>query len=190
VTERLVAASGGQLELIRASENGSHSAQAVIERVRAGSRDRLRAIRLRALQDSPDAFATTLADVVAWPPEKWDQLLQHESTATFVASLDGSDVGLVRCAPHAELPTAAYLISMWVAPEVRRKGIGVQLVDAVVEWARGSGFSQLMLDVAELNHGAIALYSRAGFVRTGKTGTLPPPRQHLREFQMALELGA
>jgi GNAT superfamily N-acetyltransferase len=79
---------------------------------------------------------------------------------------------------------------MWVGPDVRGKGIGMQLIHAVVDWARTSGFSTLMLDVADLNLAAIALYSRAGFVRTGKTGTLPPPRQHLREFQMALKLGA
>ena len=162
----------------------------MIERLGVGDRDRLRAIRLRALEDSPDAFATTLAEVAAWPVEKWDQLLQSQSTSTFVASLDGADVGLVRGAPHAQQPTAAYLISMGVAPAVRGRGIGVQLIDAVADWARTSGFSQVMLDVAELNPAAIALYSRVGFIRTGKTGTLPPPRQHLREFQMMLDLAS
>ena len=157
-----------------------------IERLVAGDGERLRAIRLRALRNDPDAFGTTVEEAAALPPESWDR--QLEQRATFVATAGGDDLGLVRGAPHEYLRDAGYLVSMWVASEARRQGIGSALVDAVVQWARTRGWSRLLLDVAEGNAPAIALYTRKGFVPSGEVGTLPPPRDHVREIQMVLEL--
>jgi hypothetical protein len=61
-------------------------------------------------------------------------------------------------------------------------------VDVVRDWAGADGFSQLILDVADANLSAIALYPRKGFVPTGETGTLPAPRQDIREHRRALTL--
>ena len=157
-----------------------------IERLSAGDGERLRAIRLRSLRDAPDSFATTLEEAAGWSPESWNrQLEQH---ATFVASARGADLGLVRGALHHHLPDSGYLISMWVAPEARRQGVGSALVDAVVQWARTQGLIRLLLDVGEKNAPAIALYTRKGFVPNGDVGTLPPPREHLREIQLVKNL--
>lgn len=157
-----------------------------IERLRAGEGERLRAIRLRSLLDTPDAFATTLEEATGWSPDTWNRHL--EERATFVATARGTDVGLVRGALHDQARDSAYLISMWVAPQTRRQGIGSSLVDAVVEWARAQGVTRLLLDVGEANAPAIAFYTRKGFVPTGKLGTLPPPRDHVREIQLAMSL--
>lgn len=159
---------------------------ATIERLCAGDGGRLRAIRLRALQDAPDAFSTTLDEAASRSPESWDQ--QLDELATFVATVSGCDVGLVRGAPHDRFSDTGYLISMWVAPEARRRGVGSALVDAVVDWARTQGLRRLLLDVAETNGPATALYTRKGFVPNGEFGTLPPPREHVREIQMAMTL--
>ena len=77
---------------------------------------------------------------------------------------------------------------MWVAPEARGQGVGNALIDAVIEYARSSGASRLLLDVADHNQQAIALYARKGFKLNGKTGTLPAPRNHIREHQRELRL--
>jgi GNAT superfamily N-acetyltransferase len=159
---------------------------ATIEQLRTGDGGRLRAIRLRALRDAPDAFSTTFDEAASRPRESWD--LQLEMLATFVASLGGCDVGLVRGAPHDRCGDTGYLISMWVAPEARRQGIGSALVDAVVDWARTQGLRRLLLDVAETNAPATALYARKGFVPNGECGTLLPPREHIREIQMAMTI--
>jgi ribosomal protein S18 acetylase RimI-like enzyme len=47
---------------------------------------------------------------------------------------------------------------------------------------------RLFLDVVETNTPAIALYARKGFVPTGEAGTLPPPRDHIREIQLVMML--
>jgi ribosomal protein S18 acetylase RimI-like enzyme len=158
----------------------------IIDRLRAGDGERLRAIRLRALRDAPDAFATTYEEAAAVGPENWNR--QPEQLATFVATERGTDLGLVRGALPNHPEGAAYLVCMWVAPEARRQGIGSALVDAIVQWARAQGVTRLLLDVSEVNEPAIAFYTRKGFVPTGEVGALPPPREHIREIQMGMSL--
>jgi ribosomal protein S18 acetylase RimI-like enzyme len=118
--------------------------------------------------------------------ESWAQQLQE--IATFVAVENAVDVGLVRCANDAHHRDTAWLISMWVAPEARGKGVGNALAEAVIECARTSGATRLLLDVADDNRQAIALYARKGFVPNGVTGSLPAPRDHIREHQRELRL--
>jgi ribosomal protein S18 acetylase RimI-like enzyme len=62
---------------------------------------------------------------------------------------------------------------MWVAPEVRREGMGRRLIEAVVEWARGREMRDVKLMVTSVNHGAIAFYEQLGFRMTGKMEVYP-----------------
>lgn len=158
----------------------------MIERLTPADGARLRAIRLRSLQDAPEAFATTWEEAAGWSLEIWDRHLTERPT--FVATARGSDYGLVRGARHEQVKDTAYIISMWVAPEARRQGTGSALVDAIVEWARAQGVMRVFLDVGELNAPAIALYTRKGFVPTGQRSTLPPPRDHVRQIQLVKDL--
>ena len=151
----------------------------------AGEGQRLRSIRLRALRDTPDAFGTTFEEASAHTAETWSK--QVLELPTFVAVKDGDDVGLVRCGRDQSHVDTAWLISMWVAPEIRRTGVAAALVELVIEWARTNGVSRL-LDVADENAPAIALYDRKGFKPNGEVGALPPPGQHIREHQRELRL--
>ena len=148
----------------------------------------MRAIRVRALADAPYAFGATLEDAERRSLEDWEA--QIERLPTFVWREGDADLGMVRGAPHDGDAEAAYLISMWVAPEGRGRGIGGALVAEVVTWARRHGFRRLVLDVAAQNAWARRLYERCGFVATGATGTLPPPRDHVQELELAFDLAA
>ena len=155
-----------------------------IERLTASEGERLRAVRLHALHEAPDAFGTTLEEAAAFSSESWRN--QLNTMATFVANAGDRDVGLARGTRHDKMHDAGYLISMWVAPEVRGNGIGSALVDAVIDWARTLELARLFLDVAASNGPATALYASKGFTPTGRTGTLPSPREHVREIQLVL----
>lgn len=157
-----------------------------IQRLTHDEGDRLRALRLASLRDAPDAFGATIDETAARPPGSWRR--QLVDLATFVAVADGVDVGLVRIGPFTEDPRAAMLISMWVAPAARGRGAGDALIAAAVDWARAQGFARVVLDVGDHNAPAIALYARNGFEPTGETGSLPPPREHVREHRRALVL--
>jgi GNAT superfamily N-acetyltransferase len=112
---------------------------------------RLRAIRLRALQDAPDAFGTTFEQASAHSDDVWAKQVVELPTFVIVYEDDGRDVAMVRCARDQDKTDTAWLISMWVAPEIRRAGAGGVLVDLVVAWAHENGISRLVLDVADLN---------------------------------------
>ena len=148
---------------------------------------RYRDIRLRALQDTPDAFASTYADESGFSEQKWRERLSG-AAVTFLAENDGTDVGMATGAPYVGKSGTVGLFGMWVAPSARRLGCGVALVGAVVGWACETGFGQVALDVADQNAAAIALYRRAGFNASGATGALPPPRSHVTEHEMVLKL--
>jgi GNAT superfamily N-acetyltransferase len=122
----------------------------------------LRAVRLRALADAPDAFLTTLADAQASTDDEWRARARRRDAATFLAGDAGMATGLV--SPH--LDATVELVGMWTAPEVRRTGVGATLVAAVLDWARSQGATRVVLDVAPGNHGATAFYERLGFEAT------------------------
>lgn len=148
---------------------------------------RFRDLRLRSLRDAPDAFGSTYESVVARPLSDWPQML--DEIATFVASKDGRDCGLVRCAPDHTREDSAWLISMWVAPEARRMGVGDGLVEAVVRFAGSAGYERLYLDVADGNEAAIHLYAKHGFEPTGHAKSMAPPRDRISEHRRMRRLG-
>lgn len=158
----------------------------MIVRLTVGDGPRLRALRLRALADAPDAFATTLAEAEALDDPRWED--QAVTLPTFVWCEGTVDLGMVRIAPHDADPEAVYLISMWVAPEARGRGVADALVAEVIAWARSRGKRRVFLDVGERNRPARALYERAGFVVSGVEGTLPAPRELVCEVQMRVDL--
>jgi ribosomal protein S18 acetylase RimI-like enzyme len=159
-----------------------------ISRLAIHEGSRLREIRLRALRDAPGAFCSTLAETESRPAESWTR--QLEGLPTFVAAVAGQDVGMVRVVPGvaAGAHAAATLTSLWVAPTARGQGVGEALVEAVITWARATGFQTLELEVIDDNAPAIALYARKGFSPTGEGRSLPPPREHVREHRQRRKL--
>lgn len=147
---------------------------------------RLREIRLRSLLDAPNAFASTYKESLARSEAEWQQGLID--LATFVAVIDGRDVGIARGAPDDQVARTNWLISMWVAPEARGLGAGDALITAVIDWAKVERASQILLDVGDSNTHAIALYERMGFARNGMTSQLDAPRSHITEHQRVLML--
>jgi len=137
-----------------------------IRRLTADDIDILRRIRLDALRSDPDAFGSTLEREESRSDDDWRGWLSR--CATFVAEEEDGAIGLVGGIAHDQLPDAAMLISMWVAPARRAGGVGRQLVEAIVNWARGEDKGRVVLNVIEGNDSAIALYEKCGFEFTGE----------------------
>ena len=65
------------------------------------------------------------------------------------------------------LADEAEILTLAVAPEARRRGLGRALVGAAVAAAETAGARAVFLEVAEDNAAALALYEAAGFERAG-----------------------
>jgi ribosomal-protein-alanine N-acetyltransferase len=61
----------------------------------------------------------------------------------------------------------AEVLTLAVAPEHRRRGVGAMLVEAMADWARRTGAEALFLEVARDNEAGLALYRSAGFSEVG-----------------------
>jgi GNAT superfamily N-acetyltransferase len=137
-----------------------------------------RDLRLRALEDSPDAFARTLAEEQGRPDSEWSRLVVSSATSpsqiSLLAELDRRAVGLAYGRIEAEAPEVAQLYAMWVEPAARRRGVGRALVDAVAAWARSASARSLILRVTEGNTAAARLYEHAGFLPTSERALLRP----------------
>jgi ribosomal protein S18 acetylase RimI-like enzyme len=141
-----------------------------VRRVRADEWEALRDTRLRALADSPDAFATTHAAASLRPAEWWRDWAARSSTgdeqAMFLAWMDSEPAGIAGAFRERDV---VYVISMWTVPEARGRGVGRALLDAAVDFA---GDREVHLSVTETNITARRFYERYGFVPTGSTEPL------------------
>ena len=149
---------------------------------------RFKKIRLLSLQNSPDAFGSTYVEVVSRPDSSW--IAQISELPTFIGSINGVDLGVIRLAVDQDNPSDCWLLLMWVGPQARGRGLGDKLVVALVEWAKNNDFKRVLLDVGDYNTHAIGLYTRNGFKPSGVTGNLPAPRDDVKELQMELVLSS
>jgi ribosomal protein S18 acetylase RimI-like enzyme len=127
---------------------------------------RFRTARLRALEESPAAFASSYEQEVGWDAEAWQTWI--DAGAAYLAENEcGNAVGVVVGHPDRADRGVAHLVSMWVDPSVRGTGVAEALVEQVLAWASGTGASVLALYVAKDNPRARRLYERLGFRATG-----------------------
>ena len=100
-----------------------------------------------------------VARIVADFAEDHDPHLER----VWIAELDGRPVGCVMCV-RDEAPATARLRLLLVEPDARGLGIGDRLVTAVVDFARGVGYRDLVLWTNDVLSSARRIYQRHGFV--------------------------
>lgn len=135
-----------------------------------------KAVRLRALQDAPNAFGSTYARESQFPDSEWlvrAKRMNGETGIGFLPMEDSVPCGIVGSFLDQNDRQMAHLVSMWTAPSHRQQGIGRLLVNAVLEWARRRGVVMLRLMVTSNNESAMRFYERLGFTRTGRTEPYP-----------------
>jgi ribosomal protein S18 acetylase RimI-like enzyme len=122
-----------------------------------------RTVRLQALAEAPWAFGSKLED---WQGNGDTEARWRSRFADVpynaVALIGGEPVGQVGALVHDTASTL--LISMWVSPSARGRGVGDSLINAVIEWSSRRAATAVRLNVKTDNHRAISLYERQGFV--------------------------
>jgi ribosomal protein S18 acetylase RimI-like enzyme len=149
-----------------------------------------KAVRLRALADTPSAFGSTYARESQFTEADWQQRTTNLCTPRSIGYLahDEHDYcGIAASFLNQANPQQAELVSMWVAPNHRHTGTGRLLVEAIESWARKSAARTLQLMVTSSNLSAIAFYQRLGFTPTGRTEPYPNDPA-LIEYEMSKPL--
>jgi ribosomal protein S18 acetylase RimI-like enzyme len=143
-----------------------------IRRVRPEDAGLLRTLRLRALETDPGAFGSTRDEAARRDDAHWQTWAEEHSAGddrcTLIALGDGNPVGLVRSERDPAMPAVFWIYSLWVAPEVRRRGLGLRLLARAEQWIGVSGGRQVELDVVEGETAALRLYERAGYRLDGR----------------------
>lgn len=129
-----------------------------------------RALRLRALREHPHAFTSDWEEESARSPEVSRQRLRSV-WVPFWGAFDEGDaltgmVGL-ECASRAKQRHRGTVVAMYVSREAAGRGLGRELLKALMVHAAAIGLTDLVLTVTEGNASAIRLYQEAGFVAFG-----------------------
>lgn len=145
----------------------------------------LKLVRLRALREDAHAFGSTYGQEATRDNAFWIQRAADNAaginSACFVAGPTGRDgstdrfVGLAVGFADESIPDLAWLVSMWVAPEARGEGLGLELIDRVCGWAHSIGRTDIRLEVHADNTHARRLYDRAGFRQAEHIAGRPVP---------------
>ena len=137
-----------------------------VRRAIAGDEPILRALRLRALSDTPDAFGSTYERELGRTDADWQRWLSPG--ATFILTDDEGPKGIVAGAHDAADPAFVQLMAMWVHASLRGRGAADALVSSVRTWASAEGAKGVRLAVIESNIRARRCYERNGFHHTGR----------------------
>lgn len=91
----------------------------------------------------------------------------------FLAMEDDLYVGSALGGIDPRRPQTGRVGGMWVAPEVRRRGVGRALLDAVLAWCAERGMDRVELFATEDGTASRRLYEEAGFWYTGRRDPFP-----------------
>lgn len=135
--------------------------------------------RLRALADAPEAFGSSLSHWEVADERRWRQRLT-DVPFNVVAVEDGVAVG--QASGTALDGGRVELISMWVVPSARGRGVADSLISAVAGYGRDVGARELRLSVRRDNQRAIRFYERVGFAVADEPGDEPAELVMLRSL--------
>jgi ribosomal protein S18 acetylase RimI-like enzyme len=162
----------------------------MVRRLTPADAEQYREIRLAGLEDSPEAFGSTLENESLKPLTSFAERL--DSSAVFGAFRSGELVGIAGFAIREGAKEAhkGLLWGMYVRPDARKSGVGRRLVEAIIDFAR-EHVELIQLSVVSDNEPARRLYARLGFVEYGlEKHSLKHHGRYYDETLMGLDLRA
>lgn len=103
-----------------------------------------------------------------WTAASLEQTLSHPASTAFVAEIRVParvTVGFILGQLAAD---EAEILTIGVAPELQRRGLGRRLIEGFARAAKRAEARKVHLEVASDNIGALALYKAMGFTETGR----------------------
>jgi ribosomal protein S18 acetylase RimI-like enzyme len=144
-----------------------------------------REVRLAALKESPEAFASSFDQEAGYDEDFWRLRLARSER---LLACDGDRPVGIASLGEAEEDGVAELFGMWVTPSHRGKGVAWQLTHAAALHARASGRRALKLWVSTDNGRAVAFFSSYGFRPTDQRRPMTTDAE-VEELAMVVPLG-
>ena len=94
------------------------------------------------------------------------RLVRDEARTTWLAALDGSPVGVIQ---SADDDGRMFIVHFAVRPEMQGRGIGRQMLLAIVRGLLDTGRRRIAIEVETDNEHALGLYQSCGFVTASVT---------------------
>ena len=109
------------------------------------------------------------------PPDQAEMARRYETLRAdgypyLVAELDGDIVGYAYAGPYRARPAYRWSVedSIYIAPQVQRRGIGGALLARLLSEAEAGGFRQMLAVIGDTaNIGSVELHRAAGFRLVG-----------------------
>ena len=135
-----------------------------------GDLDTVMQLRLALLGEHPDhpIYGRLRTDVTPRARELFGTQLRSNLESIFLADCDGEIAGILRCvesigSPLLEPARYAYVSSVYVLPESRRRGVLRAMLAAAEKWARARGLDQMRLHNVAGSDSAEPAWSALGF---------------------------
>jgi ribosomal protein S18 acetylase RimI-like enzyme len=145
--------------------------EVVIRRVEASGAALLRDVRLQALATNPSSFGSTYEREAAFPDQTWTERAARsaagDDATTLLALRDDAPVGVVTAMRNEAKRQLFHVVGMWVAPDVRREGVGRRLLAEAEAWIARCAGTRVQLSVTNHAAAALRLYERAGYTPDG-----------------------
>jgi ribosomal protein S18 acetylase RimI-like enzyme len=145
-------------------------------------------VRLEALRNHPEAFASSFEEELGGDMARMIGDPPSATLGSFVADQLVGTVGLF-VPPKVKTRHKGHVVAVYVAPSWRRTGLARVLLDRLIDEARENGLRQLTLSVTVGNEAAKRLYSKIGFTVYGtEPASLRVDSEFLDEDLMVLRL--
>jgi len=110
--------------------------------------------------------ASAFAEPVGEEEQALVRLMKDSTRITYLATQDGRPVGVIQSAVS---DGRAFIVHFAVRPEMQGRGIGRQMLMAIVRGLQNSGGKRITIEVETENQNALSLYQRCGFVTVNAT---------------------
>jgi ribosomal protein S18 acetylase RimI-like enzyme len=125
-------------------------------------------LRLEAIKNSPQSFISTIEETNKETQAEWKNKIKN---MFFALDDENNLIGMIGCYKEKaeKLQHVANIVSFYIKPEFRRKGLGKEMIKTAIDFAKTKlEVQKIQLGVITTQTPAYELYKSVGFIKIGE----------------------